>query len=82
MDYQGDVVKFSEEFADDLATIAFAVKKYNLPANLKLSVHSGSDKFSIYPPMRRHFEVRRGRAFENSRYNMAGRIDWFGRSRR
>ena len=52
VDYQGDVAKFSEEFADDLATIAFAVKKYNLPANLKLSVHSGSDKFSIYRPMR------------------------------
>jgi hypothetical protein len=52
VDYQGDVTKFSEEFSDDLATIAFAVKNYNLPANLKLSVHSGSDKFSIYQPMR------------------------------
>jgi tagaturonate epimerase len=52
MDYQGDLAKFSEEFADDIATIAFAIKQYNLPANLKLSVHSGSDKFSIYRPMR------------------------------
>jgi hypothetical protein len=52
VDYQGDVQKFGEEFSDDLATIAFAVKKYHLPANLKLSVHSGSDKFSIYQPMR------------------------------
>ena len=52
VDYQGDLPKFSEEFADDVAAIAFAVKKYNLPANLKLSVHSGSDKFSIYKPMR------------------------------
>ncbi len=52
VDYQGDVAKFSEEFSDDLATIAFAVKWYSLPANLKLSVHSGSDKFSIYRPMR------------------------------
>jgi len=52
VDYQGDLAKFSEEFSDDLATIAFAVKHYNLPANLKLSVHSGSDKFSIYQPMR------------------------------
>jgi hypothetical protein len=52
VDYQGDIPKFSEEFSDDLATIAFAVKKYHLPANLKLSVHSGSDKFSIYKPMR------------------------------
>jgi hypothetical protein len=52
VDYQGDLAKFSEEFSDDLATIAFAVKQYDLPANLKLSVHSGSDKFSIYQPMR------------------------------
>jgi hypothetical protein len=52
VDYQGDLTKFSEEFADDVATIAFAVKKYDLPTNLKLSVHSGSDKFSIYQPMR------------------------------
>jgi hypothetical protein len=37
---------------DDVATIAFAVKNYDLPPNLKLSVHSGSDKFSIYQPMR------------------------------
>ena len=53
VDYQGDLQKFSEEFSDDIATIAFAVKQYSLPGNLKLSVHSGSDKFSIYGPMRR-----------------------------
>ncbi len=52
VDYQGDLAQFSQEFSDDLATIAFAVKRYPLPANLKLSVHSGSDKFSIYRPMR------------------------------
>ena len=38
---------------EDLAVIALAVKNYGLPANLKLSVHSGSDKFSIYPAIRR-----------------------------
>ena len=27
--------------------------RYGLPANLKLSVHSGSDKFSLYPIIRR-----------------------------
>ena len=52
VDYQGNIEKFSEEFSNDVATIAFAVKKYKLPANLKLSVHSGSDKFSIYRPIR------------------------------
>ena len=53
VDYVGDVVQFEKEFNDDLAVIRFAIKKYGLPDNLKLSVHSGSDKFSIYPPIRR-----------------------------
>ena len=48
VDYVGDVKQFSKEFEEDLAAIAFAVQRYGLPANLKLSVHSGSDKFSIY----------------------------------
>lgn len=48
VDYAGDVMQFSKEFEEDLATIAFAIKTYDLPDNLKLSVHSGSDKFSIY----------------------------------
>jgi tagaturonate epimerase len=59
-DYVGDVEKFSEEFWNDVAAIAFAVNRYALPGNLKLSVHSGSDKFSIYSPMRRalrHFDA-------------------------
>ncbi|MEO8735868.1 MAG: tagaturonate epimerase family protein [Edaphobacter sp.] len=49
VDYVGDVQQFSREFDLDLAAIAYAVDRFNLPANLKLSVHSGSDKFSIYP---------------------------------
>ena len=53
VDYVGDVKQFEKEFNDDLAVIAFAVKKYGLPKNLKLSVHSGSDKFSIYGPIRK-----------------------------
>jgi len=53
VDYVGDVAQFEREFSEDLAVIAFAVKKYGLPKNLKLSVHSGSDKFSIYQPIRR-----------------------------
>jgi hypothetical protein len=48
VDYVGDVAQFAREFREDIAAIAFAVQKYGLPANLKLSVHSGSDKFSIY----------------------------------
>lgn len=53
VDYAGNVSQFEQEFNDDLAVLAFAVKKYNLPGSLKLSVHSGSDKFSIYTPIRR-----------------------------
>jgi hypothetical protein len=48
VDYVGDLTKFSEEFSSDVATIAFAVGRYGLPGNLKLSIHSGSDKFSLY----------------------------------
>jgi hypothetical protein len=51
VDYVGDVNQFAREFREDIAAIAFAVKTYGLPANLKLSVHSGSDKFSIYKPI-------------------------------
>jgi hypothetical protein len=53
VDYVGDLVQFEKEFNEDLAVIAFAIKEFGLPANLKLSVHSGSDKFSIYRPMAR-----------------------------
>ena len=52
VDYVGDVAKFAQEFEEDIAVIAYAVEEFNLPANLKLSVHSGSDKFSIYGPIK------------------------------
>ncbi|MDR0815019.1 MAG: tagaturonate epimerase family protein [Bacteroidales bacterium] len=51
VDYVGDVAQFAKEFEEDLLVIDFAVKEFGLPANLKLSIHSGSDKFSIYPVM-------------------------------
>jgi hypothetical protein len=53
VDYVGDVAQFEREFNDDLCVIAHAIKRYGLPYTLKLSVHSGSDKFSIYPAIRR-----------------------------
>ena len=49
IDYVGDVQRFTQEFDDDLAVIACAVQTFGLPHNLKLSIHSGSDKFSLYP---------------------------------
>jgi hypothetical protein len=53
VDYVGNTAQFEKEFNDDLAVIAHAIKAYGLPASLKLSVHSGSDKFSIYPAIKR-----------------------------
>ncbi len=53
VDYVGDLVQFEREFNDDLAVIRHAVARYGLPGNLKLSVHSGSDKFSLYPIIHR-----------------------------
>jgi hypothetical protein len=52
-DYVGDIPQFTREFEDDLAVIAFAIQNFKLPGNLKLSIHTGSDKFSIYPIMHR-----------------------------
>ena len=49
VDYVGDVAGFAAEFAADIAVVRHAVETYGLPADLKLSVHSGSDKFSIFP---------------------------------
>ena len=51
VDYVGQVKQFCKEFDEDLAVIAYAIRQFGLPDNLKLSVHSGSDKFSIYRPM-------------------------------
>ena len=53
VDYVGDLAQFEREFSDDVAVLACAADRYGLPRNLKLSVHSGSDKFSLYPVIRR-----------------------------
>ena len=49
VDYEGDVKQFEKEFEQDLMVIEYGIQEFGLPDNLKLSVHSGSDKFSIYP---------------------------------
>ena len=51
VDYVGDTAQFEKEFREDLMVIDYAIKEFNLPKGLKLSIHSGSDKFSIYPIM-------------------------------
>ncbi len=49
VDYTGDPEKFADEFESDLLVIDYAIKEFGLPENLKMSIHSGSDKFAIYP---------------------------------
>lgn len=49
VDYVGNPEKFAEEFESDLMVIDFAIHEFGLPGNLKMSIHSGSDKFAIYP---------------------------------
>ncbi len=52
VEYVGDVAQFTKEFERDLAIIKYAISEFGLHENLKLSVHSGSDKFAIYPKIR------------------------------
>ena len=49
VDYVGDPQDFAAEFESDLMVIDFAIKEFGLPHDLKMSIHSGSDKFAIYP---------------------------------
>lgn len=56
VDYIGNVNQFALEFEQDVAVTQFAIKELHLPQSLKLSVHSGSDKFAIYPAMKKAIE--------------------------
>lgn len=53
INYVGNLEIFEKEFDADLATIAFAIETFDLHPGLKLSVHSGSDKFVLYPIINR-----------------------------
>jgi len=53
VDYVGNIQLFEKEFEQDIITIEKAIRDFNLPPDLKLSVHSGSDKFSLYPIIRK-----------------------------
>jgi hypothetical protein len=53
IDYVGDIRKFEREFEADVLVVRHAAKAFDLPASLKISVHTGSDKFSLYPAIRR-----------------------------
>ncbi len=52
IDYVGNENNFQQEIKDDIQTIDFMTDQFDLPANLKLSMHSGSDKYSIYPKIK------------------------------
>lgn len=60
IDYVGNLEQFTREFEEDLAVLAHAAKTFGLPAGLKLSIHSGSDKFSLYPIM--HAAIKKANA--------------------
>jgi hypothetical protein len=49
VDYAGDPQLFAMEFELDLLVIDFAIKEFGMEDDLKMSIHSGSDKFAIYP---------------------------------
>jgi hypothetical protein len=53
VEYVGDPKLFAPEFEDDILVTRYASGAFGLPENLKLSVHSGSDKFAIYPEINR-----------------------------
>lgn len=59
VDYVGDPEVFSREFEADACVAREAARRFRLPPTLKLSVHSGSDKFSLYPHIARTLKTHR-----------------------
>ena len=53
VDYVGDMDHFSKDFDQTLSIISHAKKEFGCPHDLKISIHSGSDKFSLYPIIKR-----------------------------
>jgi tagaturonate epimerase len=53
VDYVGDPEVFARELEQDMAVVRYATERFGLPCELKLSLHSGSDKFSIYTAVHR-----------------------------
>lgn len=49
IDYVGEVPLFLAEFEADVRAVSWASANFDLPGELKVSIHSGSDKFSLYP---------------------------------
>lgn len=51
VDYVGETAAFLQEFEEDAKVAIWAIGAFGLPPSLKLSIHTGSDKFSLYPGM-------------------------------
>ena len=58
VDYVGNPEVFGREFDADVCVVREAIRRFGLPGNLKLSVHSGSDKFSLYPHIAQTLKAR------------------------
>ncbi len=58
VEYVGDAAVFGREFDADVCVARYAARRFGLPDNLKLSIHSGSDKFSLYPHVARTLKAR------------------------
>ena len=58
VDYAGDPAVFGREFDADACVVREAVRRFGLPESLKLSIHSGSDKFSLYPYVAQTLKAR------------------------
>ncbi len=56
IDYRGNPERFRLAFEQHLAVLQRAAQEFALPDTLKLSVHTGSDKFSLYPLMHKELQ--------------------------
>ncbi len=52
VDYEGDTEEFANELEEDIRILKIAEDQMEFSHAIKLSIHSGSDKFSIYPAIR------------------------------
>jgi hypothetical protein len=51
VDYVGDIASFFKEFEANVRVAKWSADAFGLPKSLKISVHTGSDKFSLYKGM-------------------------------
>lgn len=51
VDYVGDIAAFFKEFEAHVRVARWSAEVFGLPKSLKLSIHTGSDKFSLYKGM-------------------------------